>query len=166
MPTHHQGNAQEVLALDTYIKFTRAYSAFEARMFSHGILGDLTVSQFGVLETLYHLGPLCQGNISQKLLKSSGNITMVVDNLEKHGLVRRVRSHEDRRMVMLELTAAGSTLIAELFPRVAALITEELSVLSPAEQRTFAELCKKLGRAKEKALQDAGIDRQMVPAGE
>lgn len=166
MPTHYQGKAEEVLALDTYIKFTRAYSAFEARLFSHGILGDLTISQFGVLETLYHLGPLCQGNISHKLLKSSGNITLVLDNLEKHGLVRRVRSVEDRRMVMLELTAAGKNLIAELFPKVAAMISDELSVLSPAEQRTLAELCRKLGRAKEKALQDAGANLQMEPAGE
>ena len=42
----------------------------------------MTVSQFGVLEALHHLGPLRQGEISAKLLRSGGNITLVVDNLE------------------------------------------------------------------------------------
>lgn len=145
MPTHYKGTPQEELALDTMIKFTRANSAFEARMLSYGVLGDLTLSQFGVLEILFHLGPVCQGTLSQKLLKSSGNITLVLDNLEKHGLVRRIRSVEDRRMVMLELTDAGRTLIAKVFPEHVAVIVEVLSVLSPAEQRLLGALCKKLG---------------------
>ena len=52
---------------------------------------DLTISQFGVLEALYHKGPLCQRDIAAKILKSTGNITMVIDNLEKRELVRRER---------------------------------------------------------------------------
>jgi MarR family transcriptional regulator, 2-MHQ and catechol-resistance regulon repressor len=145
MPTHYKGTPEEELALDTMIKFTRANSAFETRMLSHASLGDLTLSQFGVLEILYHLGPVCQGTLSQKLLKSSGNITLVLDNLEKHGLVRRIRSLEDRRMVMLELTAKGGSLIAEIFPRHVEVIVEEMSVLTPDEQRLLGELSKKLG---------------------
>jgi MarR family transcriptional regulator, 2-MHQ and catechol-resistance regulon repressor len=152
MPTHYQGTPEEELALDTMIKFTRANSSFETRMLSHGSLGELTLSQFGVLEILYHLGPVCQGTLSQKLLKSSGNITLVLDNLEKHGLVRRIRSLEDRRMVMLELTAAGSELIARIFPQHVAIIVEEMSVLTPAEQRLLGELSKKLGISRGKPL--------------
>jgi MarR family transcriptional regulator, 2-MHQ and catechol-resistance regulon repressor len=87
MPTHYNGSPEIRLALDTYIKLTRANSAFEARMLSHGDLGHLTISQFGVLEVLYHLGPQCQGALSQKLLKSTGNMTLVLDNLEKRKLV-------------------------------------------------------------------------------
>ena len=104
MPTHYQGSPQAVQALDTFIKFTRAANAFEARLFAHQEIEDLTPSQFGILETLLHLGPLCQGEVSAKLLKSTGNVTLVLDNLEKRGLVRRVRETEDRRMVKIYLT--------------------------------------------------------------
>src|SRR6266508_1615661 len=103
MPTHYKGTPQEELALNTLIKLTRATNSLESRLFAHGTLDKLTPSQFGVLETLYHLGSLCQGQLSQKLLRSTGNMTMVVDNLEKNGLVRRVRSSEDRRMINIEL---------------------------------------------------------------
>jgi MarR family transcriptional regulator, 2-MHQ and catechol-resistance regulon repressor len=145
MPTNYKGTDQEVLALNTFIKLTRAMNSFEDRMLSHGTLGKLTMSQFGVLEVLYHLGPMCQVQLSQKLLKSTGNMTMVVDNLEKLELVRRVRSAEDRRMITIELTAAGKEMIEEVFPKHVAVIVAEMSVLTPLEQVTLGELCRKLG---------------------
>jgi MarR family transcriptional regulator, 2-MHQ and catechol-resistance regulon repressor len=116
MPTHYDGTPEERLALDTFIKLNRAMISFEARMLARGQLGSLTMSQFGVLEALFHLGPMCQGELSRKLLKSTGNMTLVLDNLEKTGLVRRIRSEEDRRMVRIELTQAGAERIAEVLP--------------------------------------------------
>jgi len=147
MPTHFKGEPNVVLALDTFIKFTRASSALENRLLRHNTLGDITLSQFGVLETLYHLGPMCQGEISTKLLKSSGNVTLVLDNLEKRNLVKRTRDTTDRRMVILSLTPEGEALIAHLFPLQAQVIAEEFSALSPEEQRQLGMLCKKLGMA-------------------
>jgi DNA-binding MarR family transcriptional regulator len=94
MPTYHKGTPQEVQALDTFIKLTRATDSLQARLARRETFGDLTPRQFGVLETLYHLGPMRQGEICAKLLKSGGNITLVVDNLEKRGLVRRQRDSE------------------------------------------------------------------------
>jgi MarR family 2-MHQ and catechol resistance regulon transcriptional repressor len=148
MPTHYQGKPEEVLALDTYIKLNRATSAFEARMLRHDTLEELTLSQFGVLEALHHMGSLCQGVLSQKLLTSTGNMTLVLDNLEKRGLVRRVRSVEDRRMIKIELTALGEETIARIFPLHVQAITQEMSVLTPAEQNELGRLLRKLGRGK------------------
>ena len=91
MPTHYHGTPDEIRALDTWIKLTRAVDSFGARLADAGTCADVTVSQFGVLEALHHLGPLRQGEISAKLLRSGGNITLVVDNLEARGLVRRER---------------------------------------------------------------------------
>ena len=145
MPTHYQGKPKEILALDTYIKLTRATNSLENRLLAHGALCKLTMSQFGVLEALYHLGPMCQGQLGQKLLKPTGNMTMVVDNLEKAGYVRRVRSAEDRRMITIELTSAGKEEIERVLPLHVAAITAELSVLTPAEQATLSELARKLG---------------------
>lgn len=62
------------------------------------------------------MGTMSQTEISSKLLKSGGNTTLVVDNLEKHGLVQRHRDGEDRRVVMVELTTAGYELIESIFP--------------------------------------------------
>jgi MarR family 2-MHQ and catechol resistance regulon transcriptional repressor len=148
MPTHYRGDPRTVLALDTFIKFTRAANALEYRLAHHAQLADLTVSQFGVLETLYHLGPLCQGEIGTKLLRSSGNITLVLDNLEKRGLVERKRETSDRRSVRINLTPQGSALISELFPRQAAAIAAQLDALDPQEQVELGRLCKKLGKSR------------------
>jgi MarR family 2-MHQ and catechol resistance regulon transcriptional repressor len=149
MPTHYKGRSQEILALNTYIKLTRATNSFENRVLARGALGKLTISQFAVLESLYHLGPMCQGQLSQKLLKSTGNMTMVIDNLEKAGFTRRVRSVEDRRMITIELTAAGKEEIERVLPLHVAAITAEMSVLTPAEQAALCELSRKLGLGKD-----------------
>lgn len=145
MPTHYKGTPREILALNTFIKFTRAAESLQARLQQSGSHGDLTPSQFGVLETLFHLGPMCQNEVGAKILKSSGNITLVIDNLEKRGLVHRQRHPEDRRMVLVHLTDAGREHIAKIFPQVLAHIIGEMSVLDPAEQETLGRLSRKLG---------------------
>lgn len=145
MPTHFKGTQQEVTALNTYIKLTRASDSLLARLSQRGTQGDLTPSQFAVLEVLYHLGPMCQSEIGSKLLKSSGNITLVIDNLEKRSLVRRERDLKDRRMVQVLLTDSGRALISQLFPGHLAAIVDELSVLAPEEQEMLGRLCRKLG---------------------
>ena len=146
MPTHYQGDPKEVLALNTFIKFTRAANAFGARLYQDKTIEDLTASQFGILETLFHLGPLSQGEVSNKLLKSTGNVTLVLDNLEKRGLVRRVRDTEDRRMVKVVLTPEGEVIIKRIFPCMLEAITNELSVLTAEEQTELGRLCRMLGK--------------------
>lgn len=105
----------------------------------------LTISQFGVLEALLHKGPLCQRDIAAKILKSTGNITLVIDNLEKQGLVKRERTHEDRRYLTVTLTGQGEKLIKTVFADVEAAIVKEMEILTPHEQDVLGGLCKKLG---------------------
>ena len=146
MPTHYSGTQQEVLALDTFIKLTRAVDSVLGRLSRRGTQGGLSASQFGVLETLYHLGPMCQTELGTKLLKSGGNITLVIDNLEKRRLVNRDRDPEDRRMIVISLTQAGRQLIASIFPGHVASIVEEIGALTREEQQVLGKLCKKLGK--------------------
>jgi MarR family 2-MHQ and catechol resistance regulon transcriptional repressor len=157
MPTHHKGTAIEVRALNAFIKLTRATESLMSRLFRRGTADPLTISQFGVMETLYHLGPLCQGELSGKLLRSGGNITLVIDNLEKQGLVRRERDLEDRRLVRVSLTSKGTELISEIFPKHIASIVEEMQALTPEEQEQLGELCKKLGKGECQSKDDGGI---------
>jgi MarR family 2-MHQ and catechol resistance regulon transcriptional repressor len=145
MPTHYVGSEDEVLALDTFIKLSRASDAFTARLANRHTIGDLTTTQFGVLETVYHLGPMSQREIGDKLLKSGGNMTLVIDNLCKRGLVQRTRSATDRRVMLISLTDEGEALISRIFPGHVAAITEEMAALTAAEQGELARLCKKLG---------------------
>ena len=91
MGTHYQGTKAEKIALCAHINLIRAAESVMSRIEHIFSQYGLTESQFGVLEVLLHLGPLCQRELGQKILKSSGNITMVVDNLEKQGLVVRQR---------------------------------------------------------------------------
>jgi MarR family 2-MHQ and catechol resistance regulon transcriptional repressor len=145
MPTHFSGSRAERRALDTFIKLTRCTNSVMNRLGQRNTIGNLTFSQFAVLEALYHLGPLTQGDISAKILKSGSNITTVIDNLERDGFVRRERDTQDRRVIHVHLTDAGSRKIEEVFPAHVAVLVEELSILSATEQETLGELCKKLG---------------------
>ncbi len=146
MPTHYQGSSDEVLALETFIKLTRASNSVMSRIFSRNTIEELTPSQFAVMEAIFHLGPLSQTDISTKVLRSGGNITLVIDNLEKQGFVTRTRSLEDRRVVTVSLTETGHAKIERIFPRHAATITKELGILTQAEQETLGRLCRKLGK--------------------
>src|SRR5688572_9074442 len=107
---------------------------------------DLTINQFGVLEALHHLGPMCQRALGEKLLTSGGNITRVVDNLERRKLVRRERDATDRRYITVHLSPEGRALIQQIFPGHVARITEEMSALGAGEQEELQRLLKKLGK--------------------
>jgi MarR family 2-MHQ and catechol resistance regulon transcriptional repressor len=145
LPTKHQGSSEEQLALNAYIKLMRAAESVTARLNRQLALQQLTMSQFGALEALYHIGPLNQTELGRKLLKSGGNITTVVDNLEMRGLAQRQRSKEDRRVIIVTLTTEGRRLIRRIFPRHVERIVKEFSVLSAAELLELGELCRRLG---------------------
>ncbi len=144
MGTRHQGSVEEINALNAFIKLQRAAESVSARV--HAVLPTgLTTTQYGVLEAIYHLGPLCQGELSEKLLRSGGNLTLVVDNLEKAGLVERERDPADRRFVVVKLTARGTTMVETLFPKMLESVMREMSVLSSTELTDFGRLLKKVG---------------------
>lgn len=139
------------LGLSCYVKLMRAAESATSRIHRHLQGTGLSVTQFGVLEALYHLGPLCQRDLGQKLLKSSGNMTLVIENLEKAGLVKRRRDPADRRFLVVELSSAGQKLLEEVFPRHVAAVVAEFAALDPAEQRELGRLCRKLGRQETRA---------------
>lgn len=151
MPTHFTGSRAEMRTLDTFIKLTRCTNSLLARLAERNTIGDLTYSQFAVLEALYHLGSLTQGEVGSKILKSTSNITTVIDNLERAGLVHRERDAQDRRVIHIHLTEAGSNKIEAVLPGHVAALVEEFGVLSAGEQETLGALCKKLGTGHLKA---------------
>jgi len=147
MGTRYEGTREEVRALNAFITLTRAAQTAAARTQATIEATGLTEGQFGVLEALHHLGPLCAADIAVKVLSSRGNLTLVIANLERDGFVTRATRAEDRRYRTVELTAKGRRLVAAAFPRHARLVTKTMSALTGAEQDELRRLCRKLGTA-------------------
>ncbi len=154
MGSHYDGTEPEIRALDAYIKLMRCTAVLSSQLQRSLKAHGLTVSQLGVLEALHHLGPMCQRDVGRKLLLSGGNITTVVNNLERRGLVLRVRGQQDRRYVRLELTDEGEAFIAEVFPHHAARITELMAGLDAAQLQQLGDLARTLGRAADRKSTD------------
>lgn len=149
MGTHYSGTTEEEKTLNAFIKLTRASESVNGRLSRHLSEANLTVSQFGTLEALLHLGPLNQRELGQKLLKSGGNITLVIDNLQKNGLVEKKTDPSDRRAVIISLTEKGKEFIEAFFPKHLAKIKEEFACLNNQEKDQLAGICKKLGKKPE-----------------
>lgn len=132
-------------ALGLWVKLARAFATFSKKSTESIRSFGLTEPQFAVLETLGHLGSMTIGTLCKKQLVSGGNMTLVVDNLEKEGLVRRVHSQDDRRTIIVELTDKGKELFESVFPEHAENITKAASVLTDEEIETLGKLLKKLG---------------------
>jgi len=146
MGTRQSGWQEEERVLDAYIKLRRAVNAVTACEAEVMRSAGLTESQFGVLEALLHLGPLCQKDLAAKILKSTGNLTTVVDNLERRDLVQRRRDGDDRRVVTVLLTDEGRRLIDSAFPRHVTALVDAFAVLTADEQQQLATLCRRLGK--------------------
>lgn len=149
MGTKYKGNKGEINALNAFININRAVNSIGTRISKNFQQKGLTESQFGVLEALLHLGPLYQKEIAEKLLVSSGNITMVIDNLEKRELVKRLRYQKDRRYFNIELTNKGKNLIKSIFPEHVKAIVREFETLTQEEQKVLRNLTRKLGKGKD-----------------
>ena len=145
MPNRYSGNQEEQRALSAYVKLSRAAQAMETAAHRHLAAHNLTISQFGVLEALLHLGPLSQRRLAEKILRSSGNLTMVIDNLERDGLVRRERDPNDRRVMIVNLTKAGEKLIRDLLPTHVRGLTTLFGALETEEIEELGRLSRKLG---------------------
>lgn len=145
MGTKYTGTPEQGRALDAFIALMRAANAVSQRLSRQKAFGDLTTSQFGVLEALMHLGPLSQRELADKVLKSTGNLVTVIDNLQKRGLVERQRSTADRRVIHVSLTPAGRKTIEGLFPAHVEAIVRALSPLDDRAQAELKRLCRELG---------------------
>lgn len=69
---------------------------------------DTTLPRFDVAAALYRVSkPVRMSELSKMLLVSNGNVTTVVDRLEKEGKARRIADETDKRVVSVELTEDG-----------------------------------------------------------
>jgi MarR family transcriptional regulator, 2-MHQ and catechol-resistance regulon repressor len=145
MKTTEKYGKKADLALTMWVKLARAADTLATLTGRDIARYDLTIPQFGVIETLGHLGPMTVGKICSKKLSSGGNMTVVVDNLEKENYVKRVQNPDDRRSTVVSLTEKGEKKFKEMFPSHALCVEELCSVLTENEQLELSVLLKKLG---------------------
>jgi len=142
-------NLSEMLDDRTRLFIHLMFTANDVRSKITTVLGPfgLTLSQFGVLDTIYHLGPRRQKDLGATIFKTEGNITKVVDNLEKKRLVQRIQDKNDRRSYQINLTPEGRKLVSQAVPEVTGAVETQMSRLNARERKTMIELCLKLGAA-------------------
>jgi MarR family transcriptional regulator, 2-MHQ and catechol-resistance regulon repressor len=145
MKTTKQYGKKIDLALSLWVKLARAHATFSHLTAANINKFNLTPAQFGVVECLGHLGPMLIGDLTKKHLVSGGNMTVVVDNLEKEGIVERSVSKEDRRAFYVRLTRKGNRMFNSIFIQHAEYVAKLASVLTETEQTELGSLLKKLG---------------------
>ena len=132
-------------ALRLWVILARAHAAISAHATDDAARHGLTLAEFGILEALFHRGPMLLGEVQRRILVSSGGITFLVDRLTAKGLVERRSCPTDRRARYAALTPRGETLVAEIFPAHAEAVTAAVSGLSLDDQAHAAELIRTLG---------------------
>jgi MarR family transcriptional regulator, 2-MHQ and catechol-resistance regulon repressor len=139
------GGEAQAVSLKLLVVLARAHAAVTAHLNAQVAAHELTLTEFGILEVLYHKGPLLLGEVQRRILVSSGGVTYLVDRLERKGLVERRACPEDRRARYAALTEEGEALISRIFPDHARMITEVMDTLTLEEQREAIDLLRKLG---------------------
>lgn len=144
MKSSREYSAADRLNLKMVIAVLRAAKELEAKVTPCFKNYCVTFAQFGVLEFLYHKGPARICTIIEKTLSSGGNMTVVIRNLEKMGLIKRGPDPEDARAHLITLTPKGEELMNGLFPEHLKLLAEFMSVLGEAEKNAVIAALKGL----------------------
>ena len=103
---------------------------------------DLTTSQYNVLRILRGSHPtrLTSSDVGERLIARDPDVTRLVDRLVTRGLVARVRSRQDRRVVEVGVTDKGLAVLRELDAHVAKMPKALLGHLGPKRLRQLADL--------------------------
>ncbi|MDC7235171.1 MAG: MarR family transcriptional regulator [Spirochaetales bacterium] len=141
--------SEKEINLKLVIVLGRMIKAMDKRLVP-GITGHgITMSQFAVMEALLHKGALTVNEIIETTLSSSGNMGVVIANLEKRGLVEKQISHADRRSRKVSLTTKGHDLISTVYPEHETNIMNNFGGLELSEKQQLIELIKKFGKSME-----------------
>jgi MarR family 2-MHQ and catechol resistance regulon transcriptional repressor len=132
-------------ALELWIVLARATDAVSRHARTDVSRHGLADAEFGVLEVLFHKGPLPVCEAQRRILLQSGSTAYVVDKLVRKKLVRRTPNPRDKRGTLLVLTPKGRGLMARIFPGHALVIRRAMGALSRRELKRAAELVRKLG---------------------
>jgi len=124
---------------------------------ANGPHADLNMQELRVIEFLGNEGPRMMRELAERLAVAVNSVTHIADGMERRGLIRRQRSEEDRRIVRVELTPAGSEIHVSLVEANLRLFRSMLGALTEDEQEIFMVLFRKIARAGRTQVQQMGV---------
>ena len=131
------------LILKTMIVFSKAERTIRSREYRAIKENNLTPTQFAVLETLYSKGNLRIQDLIDKMLATSGNMTVVIKNMERDGWIFRTADPNDGRAFLVGLTPAGRDKVETILPDHIESVKNALSVLTEEDQEDLIRILKK-----------------------
>jgi DNA-binding MarR family transcriptional regulator len=107
---------------------------------------DLTGPQLTVLKLLEGVGDMSLSELSDRIRAQNSTVTGIIDRMEREGLVVRVRSTEDRRVVHIRLTDKGAKIANEIAVEPMEIFRSALESLTAVEMRELIKLLTKIAR--------------------
>lgn len=135
----------ESLALKSFVVLMKAAKSVEERIKKDIRTYGIDISEFTILEALYHKGKQTVQQISNAVLIKSGSITYVIDKLEKRDFIKRSHCKEDRRVIHIQITDEGKKFMDNIFPRHEQVIEGIFAIVNTEEKKLMIDLLKKIG---------------------
>ena len=129
-----------------YISMSRVINTLRRENNKLILKHNLTLGQFAVMEALYSKGRLSTGEVMEKILSTSGNIPVIVKNLEKDGFITRKQDEADKRRFILDLTDKGRDLMDEIVPENLKFMDELISLWDDEDKEELIILMNKFRR--------------------
>ena len=133
-------------SMAVYISMSRVINTLRRENNKLILKHNLTLGQFAVMEALYSKGRLSTGEVMEKILTTSGNIPVIVKNLEKDGFITREQDESDKRRFILDLTEKGKDLMDEIVPENLKFMDELISLWDDDEKEELIILMNKFRR--------------------
>ncbi|HEV2389875.1 MAG TPA: MarR family winged helix-turn-helix transcriptional regulator [Nitrososphaerales archaeon] len=118
---------------------------------------DLNVAELRILKVLREKGSSPMNRFASETMLSQPSITGLVDKLEERGLVERVRSREDRREVLIAITAKGDQAYSKGMDLHRQFVERVFAVLDGEEAQSLVSLLKKLADASDAVVKESEV---------
>lgn len=137
------GPLDDLVGFHIHVLDVRLYQIFYERLAGRA----LTPGVFSTLLAIRENPGVRHGALADALMIQRPNMTTLINRLEREGYVSRRPSPDDKRWVVLFLTAKGERAVAQTLSAIAAHDRKMTSALSPAERTALLALLRKLGRS-------------------
>jgi DNA-binding MarR family transcriptional regulator len=134
--------------------FVKAYRILDKAVDRNLESVGMRIQELRLLFTLDRLGALPMSVLAEEQVTTQASITGLVDDLEERGLVERVRSKEDRRVINVGITRKGKDALEKGLARHREFIDD---IMSDLTDREAEELSSVMGKLREAALKERNI---------
>lgn len=130
-------------SIKAMVVMRKAFRSINSKLADSFVENQLTPTQFSVLEVLYTKGTMKIGELIDNILATSGNMTVVIKNMEKKGWVTRLVCPSDKRAYLVSLTDKGKTIIEKALPEHIQQVEDIFSVLDDKDCQDLIRILKK-----------------------